>query len=152
MKNSCHLVEVSMSKIEMIDSIIFIENPKNILKFLYDSWYTGAILAEGDLVLVKDKHNIQEKWEEEYVVRSQPHAGIPVHEVELVIGGEKRELLLLPLGSKMEESLVSKSPMKQKSTKNVNIWPVENLMEISSEWLWWGNTTYVMITSRKEMT
>ena len=41
--------------------------------------------------------------------------------------------LLLPVGSKMEESLVNQSPMKQKSTRYVNIQPTEKLAEISSD-------------------
>ena len=40
---------------------------------------------------------------------------------------------LLPLGSKVKESLVNKSSMQQRSTENVNSQPIENLMEMSSE-------------------
>ena len=62
------------------------------------------------------KHKIPQKGEEEeYAVNSQPYAGIPVYEVQPVVGGKKRMLqrnLLLTLGSKLRESLVSQSPMK----------------------------------------
>ena len=97
---------------------------------------------EGDLVLVrvtafKGEYKIQDKWEEEgYFVKSHPYGSIAVYGVRPVIGGNRRVLhrkLLLLLGSKVEESLVNQSHMKQKSKKNVNFQPTENLVEISSE-------------------
>lgn len=84
----------------------------------YDKKVKGLALTVNDLVLVKrmawkGRHKIQDRWEpEEFVVVSQPHAGIPVYKVRPVGGTKERVLhrnLLLPLGIKYLPDIVDAS-------------------------------------------
>ena len=80
-------------------------------KKLYDKRSRGVELQPQDLVLVrivawKERHKIQDKWEdEEYVVISRPNPDLPVYKVQPVEGGKIRTLhrnLLLPLGLQLK--------------------------------------------------
>lgn len=78
-------------------------------KKYYDRKTRGAVIQEGDRVLVKrvawdGKHKIANRWEDEvYIVLTQPNQDIPVYEVQQENGeGRIRTLhrnLLLPIGS-----------------------------------------------------
>ena len=82
----------------------------------------GDALGIGDLVLVKKtawigRHKIQDRWEsDEYQVIGQPNPGIPVYEVQCIVGGKTRVLhcnLLLPLQGRIRQQggQVGKDPL-----------------------------------------
>ena len=75
---------------------------------LYDLKCRGAALDVGDLVLLKGRHKIQDRWESgEYQVVGQPTPGIPVYSVKNVAGGKTKILhrnLLLPLQDRIRQT------------------------------------------------
>ena len=78
-------------------------------KKTYDIKTRGAILSEGDRVLIRNvaftgKHKLADRWQEDvYVIKNQPNPEIPVFELQLESGKGKIKTLhrnlLLPIGS-----------------------------------------------------
>ena len=111
-------------------------------KKYFDRKIRGAVLAPGDIVLIrnvafKGKHKIEDRWQEDlYQVMEQPNPNIPVYKVKPKDhqGKEKtlhRNLLLplfsLPIEEPLEEgSKQTKQPVQKPEQAKANRLPGEN--------------------------
>ena len=102
-------------------------------KLSYDKKVKGSKLQVDDLVLVKrvawkGRHKIQNKWEPDEYVVSQPNKNVPVYRVKPIGEGKERMLhrnLLLPLGIKFVPEIESDIDSDHEEEPELEICQVE---------------------------